>query len=203
MLIWVTKFVGTMLFGILGAVVVGELLARSSIIERPSPVQALISRLQASRAFETLDGNPTSCGRLPRPPWRMRCYFGSVNLKVGLVWLEKSGRPSSLWIEMREPRNAPPFAWADLATSFRLLCPGITPARAPSLAGEALEKLSRQAWRKWDGDSMIASTSETEGAGRSIAVNPGSGCVIKLSETSEGTTVRATLRASFRARGAQ
>jgi hypothetical protein len=193
------SLIGTILFGICAGTLLAPLFAKAPIIERPPSVQALISRLKTSRLLETLDDNPASCGQVPkRHPPRDRCYYRSASLEVLVAWNRRSGQPSFLSLEKREPRDASPFAWADLATSFHLLCPQITPEQAASLATEALDKLLQRSWTKWDSNATIALSAAMEGAQRSVTVKQGT-CAFHLTETTGRAEVRATLQTSFRA----
>jgi hypothetical protein len=194
------SLLGAILFGIFGGALLVPLFAKAPLIERPPSVQALISRLKTSGLLEALDDNPVSCGRVPkRHPPRDRCYYRSASLEVLVAWNRRSGQPTFLSLEKREPRSASPFAWADLATSFYLLCTEITPEQAASLADDALNKLLHRAWTKWDSNGTIALSPEMDGASRSITVKPKDTCTFYLTETTGRAEVRATLQASFRA----
>jgi len=194
------SLIGTILFGIIGGALLAPLFAKAPVIERPPSVQALIARLKTSRLLDALDDNSVSCGRVPkRHPPHDRCYYRSASLEVLVAWNRRSGRPTFLSFEKREPRGASPFSWTDLATTFNLLCTEIPPEQAASLAEEALDKLLHRSWTKSDGNSTIALSPEMEGAQRSVTVKQGT-CAFDLTETTGRTEVRATLRASFRAK---
>jgi hypothetical protein len=185
---------GTILFGIFAGIWLAPFFAKASalmfgngpVIARPPQVQALIAQLRTSPALAALDDNPVSC--------RQRsCSYRVPGLEIVVAWSRNSQRPSFVSFQKLEPRNASPFVWADLATTFHLLCTEITSEQAASLAEEALETLLRESWIKPDGDDASALSPEY-GAERTVSVRHDDTCVFDLIETTRTVDVRATLR---------
>jgi hypothetical protein len=198
---------GAILFGIFAGVslaplfaqapvIMAPLFAKRPLIERPPPVQALIARLKTSQVLAALDDNPDSCGGVPKHPHVSRCRYRPGNLDMSVIWYKRSGELASLSLQKREPRNASPFAWADLPASFLLLCPEITPEQAASLADEALDRLRHVSWTKW-GDGEVVVSPEAYEAGRRVTVKHSDTCAFHLIEATRSAEIRATLRAAF------
>jgi hypothetical protein len=198
---------GAILFGIFAGVslapvvaqapvIMAPLFGKGPVIERPPPVQALVARLQTSRPFQALEDKPVSCGAVPKHHGVSRCYYSPAGLEMMVSWRKLSGEPRFFSLEKREPRDASPFAWADLPLSFHLLCPELTPEQAAALADDALDRLRNLSWTEWGNGEVVVSPDAYE-AGRRVTVRQGA-CRFDLIEATRAAQVRATLRASFR-----
>jgi hypothetical protein len=183
-------------FGIVGARAQASLAVPDVVIERPPAVQDLIARLKTARPFAELEDKPTSCWEVPKSqPPRAGCRYLPGDLRITVVWSRQTQQPKDVWIEKSEPFAAAPFAWADLATSFHLLCPKLTAEQAAAMAGEAMDKLMRDQRIKCGGPtSCIAASRETEGASRAFRTQ--GKCDLQLSEDTKDGTIRSTLWAS-------
>ena len=191
---------GTIVLGVIGAAagiwfmpLLGAPTAASARIAPPSQAEALVSKLTASRPLAGLDQTPVSCERTPNAePWNHRCLYRSGEAELLISWSGRSGRVTGLAITKAVARGSRPFAWADLATTTRLLCSDIDQKQAAALAREAPEKLLRTDWRRSNGERAKPAM---EGAMRSLTVRHSDECVFELSEQTDGNAIQARMAA--------
>jgi hypothetical protein len=187
------------LFGTVGARAQASLAVPGVVIDRPPAVQNLIAKLKTTRPFAELEDKPTSCWEVPRSqPPLTGCRYLPGDLRITVVWSRQTLQAKDVWIEKSEPLAAAPFAWADLANSFHLLCPKLTVEQATAMAGEALDKM-RDQWLKCDSPTGCTAVSrETDGASRAFRTR-GSKCDLQLSEFTKDGAIRSTLWVSISA----
>jgi hypothetical protein len=170
-----------------GLLVAAGFLLPGPPIAPPGSVQALVDRLKTSPLFERLDEQPPSCRTIGSGrPWRAACDYRSGDVAVGISWRRSKSRPRDAVIHKTASSDAAPFAWADLATTIRLLCPEIDAEQALAVANAIPARLQGAEWRRSEGRG-----------GRSIILNHSASCAFEAAQHEEAETIRETLRTEW------
>lgn len=182
---------GTALAGLL---VAGAYLLPKSSVAPPRSVETLVANLKTTRLLERVGEQPPSCRTIGSGrPWRAACDYRSGDIQVGISWYRSTRRLRDITIQKTTSRDAAPFAWADLATTVRLLCPEIDTGQGEALANAIPAKLRGAEW--------VTSRDPTHAARdrlmRLIILNHSASCVFEAAQYDEAEGTRETLRAEW------